>query len=89
MITQELDPKVKHRCSPKIHSPVDLGICPECEIKSGGPVFDVECKSCVSFLESNASLSEMFAILRQWMPSIQQHVWHIICKVNFCSICLC
>ncbi|KAK2718779.1 CAP-Gly domain-containing linker protein 4-like isoform X2 [Artemia franciscana] len=60
---------------PKIHPPIEAPLCADCR-KMDLSFFDPECNGCRSLVSSSTtSVSEVFAILRQWTRQVQ-------CKID-------
>ncbi|XP_028407619.1 CAP-Gly domain-containing linker protein 3-like [Dendronephthya gigantea] len=56
------------------HSIADPPICEECQKKELS-FFDPSCPGCSDILaDSETSISEIFAIIRQWVPQVQQNL---------------
>jgi len=67
---------------PVVHSPTDGPLCAECR-QLDKPFFDIKCSDCESLLYDEATtVSELFAILRQWIPQTQQNILMIIEQVR-------
>lgn len=63
---------------PVVHPPADGPLCAACR-KLDKSFFDVRCAGCQLLLYDEATtISELFAILRQWIPQTQQNVLIII-----------
>ncbi|XP_074600612.1 CAP-Gly domain-containing linker protein 4-like [Brevipalpus obovatus] len=57
--------------TPKVHVPSDAPVCRTCE-QLDMTFFNINCHSCRQILtDPNTSISQLFAILRQWVPQIQ------------------
>jgi len=66
---------------PVVHPPTDGPLCAECR-RLDKPFFDLKCSDCESLLYDEATtVSELFAILRQWIPQTQQNILVIIEQV--------
>ena len=67
---------------PVIHSPTDGPLCAECR-QLDKTFFDIKCSDCESLLyDESTTVSELFAILRQWIPHTQQNILVIIEQVR-------
>ena len=69
---------------PTVHPPTDSIACTECRSLDGeSALFDPSCTSCQELLyDKSTTISHMFALLRQWTPSIQQNAEIIIRQVK-------
>jgi len=62
------------RDQPKCHPPADPPLCSDCQALDLS-FFDPTCPGCQDILNNpRTSISEIFAIIRQWVPQIQQHI---------------
>jgi len=83
--------KLPHK--PVIHPPADGPLCVACG-QLDKSFFDVNCAGCQLLLCDEATtVSELFAILRQWIPQTQQNVLMITEQVtmidsSLCTLCL-
>ena len=76
--------EIDSRNFPIVHSPVEVSACPECQKECKETYFfNPECECCQGFLSEHASIGEMFSILRQWTPAVQQSVHLIIGHVGY------
>ena len=67
---------------PVVHAPTDGPLCVACR-ELDKSFFDMKCDSCQSLLYDEATtVSELFAILRQWIPQTQQNILVIIEQVH-------
>jgi len=71
---------------PIVYAPTDGPLCAECR-KLDKTFFDIKCSDCESLLyDESTTVSELFAILRQWMPQTQQNILLIIEQVRVLSL---
>ena len=72
------------RSQPIVHPPVDSIACSNCRrFEADVTLFDPKCGGCLDILYDNStSISQMFAVLRQWSPLTQQNAEMIIRQVN-------
>ena len=71
---------------PVVYPPTDGPLCAACR-KLDKSFFDVSCTGCQLLLYDDATtISELFAIIRQWIPQTQQSILIIIEQVRI-SIC--
>jgi len=71
---------------PVIYSPTDGLLCAACR-ELDKCFFDVNCDGCQQLLDNEAtSVSELFAILRQWIPQTQKNVLMIIEQVTVITL---
>ena len=71
---------------PVVHPPTDGPLCAECR-KLDKTFFDLKCSDCESLLYDEATtVSELFAILRQWIPQTQQNILLIIEQVRMITL---
>lgn len=62
------------RTFPIIHPTSDAPLCANCE-QLELPFFDPSCPGCMEILkDQSTSISQIFAIIRQWMPQTQQNI---------------
>ena len=67
---------------PVVHAPADGPLCLSCR-ELDKTFFDVTCAGCQSLLYDDATtVSQLFAVLRQWVPHTQQNVLMIIQQVG-------
>ena len=67
---------------PVVHPPTDGPLCAACR-KLDKSFFDVKCSGCQSLLCDEATtVSQLFAILRQWIPQTQQNILMVIEQVK-------
>ncbi|ESO02289.1 hypothetical protein HELRODRAFT_188652 [Helobdella robusta] len=82
------DSELTYRNYPIIHPPADLSPCSEClNANKSAEVsyFDPNCENCQMFVSHDASIAEMFAVLRQWTTAVQQSVKTVICQMLDCG----
>jgi len=66
-----------------IHSPTDAPLCEACR-KLDKSFFDVKCTGCQLLLhDEDTTVSELFAIIRQWIPLTQQNILMLIQRVRW------
>ena len=67
---------------PVVHPPTDVPLCAACR-KLDKSFFDVRCAGCQLLLYDEATtVSDLFAIIRQWIPQTQQSILIIIEQVT-------
>jgi len=65
-----------------VHPPTDGPLCAACR-KLDKTFFDVKCAGCQLLLYDEATtISQLFAIIRQWIPQTQQNILLIIEQVR-------
>jgi len=80
------DAKLPHK--PVVYPPTDGPLCELCSSVDNS-FFDVKCAGCLSLLQDEATtVSELFAILRQWIPQTQQNIMIIIEQVRMIAVSL-
>jgi len=73
--------KLQSPRKPVVHPPTDGPLCAECRSRDKS-FFDVKCAGCQSLLYDEATtVSQLFAILRQWIPQTQQNILMVIEQV--------
>lgn len=76
--------KLRHK--PVIHPPTDGPLCEKCR-NLDKYFFDVECDGCLSLLyDEGTTVSQLFAIVRQWIPQTQQNILTIIEQVKMITL---
>ncbi|XP_023229488.1 CAP-Gly domain-containing linker protein 3-like [Centruroides sculpturatus] len=69
------------RTYPIIHPTSDAPLCSSCE-QLELPFFDPSCPGCMEILKNqNTSISQIFAIIRQWMPQTQQNIQVLVNEI--------
>ena len=69
------------RDKPMIHPCVDPPVCDQCQ-KLELSFFDPGCPGCKQILENtNTTVPEIFAVLRQWTPQTQQNLEMLVDQV--------
>ncbi|CAB4013845.1 CAP-Gly domain-containing linker 4-like isoform X4, partial [Paramuricea clavata] len=64
------------------HSIADPPICTECQ-KNELSFFDPNCPGCSDILaDPETSISEIFAIIRQWVPQVQQNLETFVTEIT-------
>jgi len=73
---------------PVIHPPTDGPLCAACRTLDKS-FFDLNCAGCQLVLNDEATTaSELFAILRQWIPQTQQNILMITELVRMTALSL-
>jgi len=72
---------------PAFHAASDPPYCSQCSTNHNNTYFTLSCQECLKCFET-ASIPQVFAIIRQWSPSIQSNMIFYIEKVNSCCICV-
>lgn len=69
------------RKQPIIHSSSDAPLCKSCH-QLELPFFDPSCPGCLEILQnSETTIPQIFAIIRQWMPQTQQNIENLVNEV--------
>lgn len=82
--SDDLETNPEQNPTPVVHSPVDVIACNQCSQFGDTDLvlFDPLCTGCQQLLyDESTTISQMFAILRQWMPQVQQNAAMIIQQV--------
>lgn len=71
----------KSETGPKIHAATDAPLCKTCE-ELEFPFFNTHCMGCRELLSNmDTSISQIFAIMRQWVPQTQQCIELLVREV--------
>ena len=62
------------RATPTVHPIQEAPMCTTCR-RMQLTFFDPSCTDCLDLIyDPGTSISEIFAVIRQWVPQIQQHI---------------
>ncbi|XP_072023848.1 CAP-Gly domain-containing linker protein 3-like [Amphiura filiformis] len=63
------------RATPIIHPPEDAPMCTTCK-RMKLTFFDPSCTDCLDIVQDpDTTVAEIFAIIRQWIPQVQEHIF--------------